>query len=126
MAKMSFDDDANWDGECLIFWATRGTERIRCWIGRKSINGLPGFTNSSSQEIGVRKQELSELLKPTASRMIAAGKYGPDLNIKTVEVYWEELATKQKGTSFRRCASPRTVVRAATSSKPSEVESSTQ
>jgi hypothetical protein len=92
MSAITFDDEVHWDGDDLTFWANRGTERIRCQIGRKSINGLPGFTNATSQEIGIRKVELAELIKPNASRMILAGKYNRDLIIKTVQVYWEERA----------------------------------
>ena len=86
MTAISFDDDAYWDGQHLIFWASRGNDRTRCRMGRSSINGLPGFTNASSQEIDMRKSELAELLKPFASRKISAGEYIPDLRIRTVEV----------------------------------------
>jgi hypothetical protein len=90
MPVIKFDADAHWDGDQLIFWASRDGERIRCLIGRRSINDLPGFTTASSQEIGARKLELVALIKPNAANMILAGKYSPDLKIKTVQVYWEE------------------------------------
>jgi hypothetical protein len=90
MTEIRFDGDARWDGDQLVFWATRGTERIRCLIGRRSINDLPGFTHATSQEINTRRQELVRLLKQNASNMIRDGKYDPDLTIKSVRVYWEE------------------------------------
>jgi hypothetical protein len=90
MPAIEFDADAHWDGDQLIFWANRDGERIRCLIGRRSINDLPGFTTASSQEINARKLELAALIKPNATNMISAGKYSPDLTIKTVQVYWEE------------------------------------
>jgi len=89
MSAITFDNEAHWDGEKVTFWANYGTDRIRCQIGRKSINGLPGFTNAASREIDMRMSELIDLIKPNAARMILAGKYKPDLAIKTVQVYWE-------------------------------------
>jgi hypothetical protein len=64
MSAITFDDEAAWNGDFLVFWARRGTAHIRCQARRRAINELPGFKEASSQTIGVKKREIVELLKP--------------------------------------------------------------
>jgi hypothetical protein len=64
MPAITFDDEAAWNGDFLVFWARRGAAHIRCQARRRAINELPGFKEASSQMIGVKRREIVELLKP--------------------------------------------------------------
>jgi len=89
---IEFDDEAHWDGGILFFWASRGKDRIRCVAGRETIAELPGFTHATSQEIGTRKAEIHEVLRPTAVWKIEAGHFSePDH--KTVTIYVSDVLT---------------------------------
>ena len=87
---ITFDDQVIWDGRVLSLRATRGAERIRCKAGREAIADLQGFAHASSSEIGARKDEAAELLKPSFVHKIATGGFdhGP---IKTVTVFQYDL-----------------------------------
>jgi hypothetical protein len=63
MLPITFDGEAAWNGDFLVFWARRGCAHIRCQARRRAINELPGFSEESSQTIGAKKQEIVELLK---------------------------------------------------------------
>jgi hypothetical protein len=87
---VAFDDQVTWDGGILQLRAIRGTERIRCRAGRETIAELSGFAHASSQEIGERKVEAAELLKPSIVHKIEIGGFdhGP---IRTVTVFRYDL-----------------------------------
>jgi len=40
MPAITFDDEAAWNGDFLVFWARRGTAHIRCQARRRAINEL--------------------------------------------------------------------------------------
>jgi hypothetical protein len=63
MQPITFEDEAAWNGDFLVFWAWRGSAHIRCQARRTAINELPGFKEASSQTIGAKKREIVELLK---------------------------------------------------------------
>jgi hypothetical protein len=85
-----FDDQVAWDGGLLHLRAVCGTERIRCRAGRETIAELAGFTHASSLEIGERKAQVAELLKPSIVHKIEIGGFdrGP---IKTVTIFRYDL-----------------------------------
>jgi hypothetical protein len=87
---IAFDDQISWDGGVLHLRAIRGTERIRCRAGRETIAELEGFTHASSLEIGERKVQAAELLKPSIVHKIEIGGFdhGP---IKTVTIFRYDL-----------------------------------
>ena len=87
---IAFDDQVTWDGGVLQLRAIRGTERIRCRAGRETIAELTGFAHASSQEIGERKVQAAELLKPSIVHKIEIGGFdhGP---IRTVTVFRYDL-----------------------------------
>lgn len=61
---VKFDDETEWTGGLIVFWARRDNERIRCVASREAIARLPGFAMAARKEIGARKTEIKELLKP--------------------------------------------------------------
>jgi hypothetical protein len=67
---------------------TRGSERIRCRAVRETIAELAGFPHASSPEIGERKGEAAELLRPSIVLAIGGFDYGP---IKTVRIFRYDL-----------------------------------
>ena len=87
---VTFDDQVAWDGGILHLRASRGTERIRCRAGRETIAELAGFADASSLEIGERKAQAAELLKPSIVHKIEIGGFdhGP---IKTVTIFRYDL-----------------------------------
>jgi hypothetical protein len=85
-----FDDQVAWDGGLLHLRAVCGTERIRCRAGRETIAELAGFTHASSQEIGERKAQVAELLKPSIVHKIEIGGFDHGL-IKTVTIFRYDL-----------------------------------
>jgi hypothetical protein len=87
---IAFDDQVAWDGGILHLRAIRGTERIRCRAGRETIAELAGFAHASSLEIGERKAEAAELLKPSIEHKIAIGGFDRGL-IKTVTIFRYDL-----------------------------------
>jgi hypothetical protein len=84
------DDQIAWDGSILHLRAKRGSERIRCRAGRETIAALPGFAQASSLEIGERRAEAAELLRPIIAHKIEIGGYdhGP---IKTISIFPYDL-----------------------------------
>jgi hypothetical protein len=85
-----FDDQVTWDGGILHLRAMRGTERIRCRAGRETIAELAGFAQASSLEIGERKAQAAELLKPSIVHKIEIGGFDHGL-IKTVTIFRYDL-----------------------------------
>jgi hypothetical protein len=85
-----FDDQVAWDGGNLHLRAMRGTERIRCRAGRETIAELAGFSHASSLEIGERKAQAAELLKPSMVHKIEIGGFDRGL-IKTVTIFRYDL-----------------------------------
>jgi hypothetical protein len=85
-----FDDQVAWDGGILHLRAICGTERIRCRAGRETIAALAGFTHASSLEIGERKAQAAELLKPSNVHKIEIGGFDHGL-IKTVTIFRYDL-----------------------------------
>jgi hypothetical protein len=85
-----FDDHVAWDGGILHLRALRGTERIRCRAGRETIAELAGFTHASSLEIGERRAQAAELLKPSIVHKIEIGGFDHGL-IKTVTIFRYDL-----------------------------------
>jgi hypothetical protein len=87
---VTFDDQVAWDGGILYLRARSGTERIRCRAGRETIADLIGFADASSLEIGERKAQAAELLKPSILHKIETGGFdhGP---IKTVTIFRYDL-----------------------------------
>ena len=85
-----FDDQVAWDGGLLHLRAVCGTERIRCRAGRETIAELAGFTHASSLEIGERKAQVAELLKPSIVHKIEIGGFDHGL-IKTVTIFRYDL-----------------------------------
>ena len=85
-----FDDQVAWDGGVLHLRAMSGSERIRCRVGRETIAELDGFAHASSLEIGERKAEAADLLKPSIVHKIEIGGFdhGP---IKTVTIFRYDL-----------------------------------
>jgi hypothetical protein len=88
--SISFDDRVGWDGSILYLWANQGTERIRCRTGRETIAELGGFRDASSQEIGARKSEVAELLKPSILHKIEIGGFDHG-TIRTVTIFRYDL-----------------------------------
>jgi hypothetical protein len=87
---VTFDDQITWDGGVLHLRAIRGSERIRCRVGRETIAELPGFTQASSLEIDERKAQAAELLKPSIVHKIEIGGFDHGL-IRTVTVFRYDL-----------------------------------
>jgi hypothetical protein len=87
---IAFDDQVTWDGGILHLRAIRGTERIRCRAGRETIAELAGFTHASSLEIGERKAQAAELLKPSIVHKIEIGGFDHGL-IRTVTIFRYDL-----------------------------------
>ena len=85
-----FDDQVAWDGSILHLRAICGTERIRCRAGRETIAELAGFTHVSSLEIGERKAQAAELLKPSIVHKIEVGGFDHGL-IKQVTIFRYDL-----------------------------------
>jgi hypothetical protein len=87
---VTFDDQVAWDGGILHLRARSGTEHIRCRAGRETIADLIGFADASSLEIGERKAQAAELLKPSILHKIETGGFdhGP---IKTVTIFRYDL-----------------------------------
>jgi hypothetical protein len=85
-----FDDQVVWDGGILHLRAIRGGERIRCRAGRETIAELAGFAHASSLEIGERKAQAAELLKPSIVHKIEIGGFDHGL-IKTVTLFRYDL-----------------------------------
>jgi hypothetical protein len=87
---VAFEDQVTWDGGILRLRAICGVERIRCRAGRETIAELAGFTHASSLEIGERKAQAAELLKPSIVHKIEIGGFdhGP---IKTVTIFRYDL-----------------------------------
>ena len=67
---------------------TRELARLRCH--RETIAELEGFTQASSLEIGERKAEAAELLKPSIVHKIEIGGFD-HLPIKTVTIFRYDL-----------------------------------
>jgi hypothetical protein len=59
-----FDDETQWSKGLLSFWARRDKRRIHCMAGLETIAKLPGFTHAKTREIGTRRTEVRDLLKP--------------------------------------------------------------
>jgi hypothetical protein len=87
---IAFDDHVAWDGGILHLRANRGSERIRCRAGRETIAELVGFADASSGEIGERKAQAAELLKPSILHKIEIGGFDPGL-IRTVTIFRYDL-----------------------------------
>jgi hypothetical protein len=87
---VAFDDQIMWDGGVLHLRAVYRTERIRCRAGRETIAELAGFTHASSVEIGERKAQAAELLKPSIVHKIEIGGFDRGL-IKTVTIFRYDL-----------------------------------
>jgi hypothetical protein len=87
---VAFDDQVTWDGAMLHLRATCGTERIRCRAGRETIAELAGFAHASSSQIGERKAQAAELLKPSIVHKIEIGGFDRGL-IKTVTIFRYDL-----------------------------------
>ena len=87
---VAFDDQITWDGGILHLRASHGNERIRCRAGRETIAELTGFADASSQEIGERKAQAAELLKPSIVHKIEIGGFDHGL-IKTVTIFRYDL-----------------------------------
>jgi len=85
-----FDDQVAWDGAILHLRALRGAERIRCRAGRETIAALAGFTHAESLEIGERKAEAAELLKPSIVHKIEIGGFDHGA-VKTVTIFQYDL-----------------------------------
>jgi hypothetical protein len=85
-----FDDQVAWDGGILHLRAICGNERIRCRAGRETIAELAEFAHASSQEIGERKAQAAELLKPSIVHKIEIGGFDHSL-IKTVTIFRYDL-----------------------------------
>jgi hypothetical protein len=83
MSAITFDDEAAWNGDFLVFWARRGRAHIRCQARRRAINELPGFKEASSQTIGVKKREIVELLKPYVLPEIQKNNFSRAVDIQT-------------------------------------------
>jgi hypothetical protein len=87
---VAFDDQVRWDGGMLHLRAICGTERIRCRAGRETIAELAGFADASSLQIGERKAQAAELLKPSIVHKIEIGGFDRGL-IKTVTIFRYDL-----------------------------------
>ena len=87
---VAFDDQVGWDGGMLHLRAICGTERIRCRAGRETIAKLAGFADASSLQIGERKAQAAELLKPSIVHKIEIGGFDRGL-IKTVTIFRYDL-----------------------------------
>jgi hypothetical protein len=90
VVAIAFDDQVTWDGGILQLRAIRGAERIRCRAGRETIAELTGFALASSLEIGERKAQAAELLKPSIVHKIEIGGFDHGL-IKAVTIFRYDL-----------------------------------
>jgi hypothetical protein len=76
---ITFDEATEWAGGLVLFWADRANERIRCAAGRDAIARLPGFAMATRREIGARKTEIKNLLKPYVLKKLDRNEF--DLSI---------------------------------------------
>jgi hypothetical protein len=89
-----FDDETQWSKGLLSFWAHRDRQRIHCLAGLETIAELPGFTHATRREIGSRKAELRDLLKPHFLRKIERNEFEEGL-IPTVTMFMRDLERLQ-------------------------------
>jgi hypothetical protein len=88
--NIHFDNDVGFEGAILIGWANVGPQRIRCVVGRETINELDHFKHATASEIRLRKREIFEELKPAFVRKIENRELDRS-TIPTVTVYWRDL-----------------------------------
>jgi hypothetical protein len=92
---ITFDDHIGWNGEFIVFWATKDDERIRCAAPRKLVNELPGFKDANKQTIGERRKQVRNLLAPHALEKIRLNDFAPSPRIKTVYLSPVDLGPKR-------------------------------
>jgi hypothetical protein len=85
-----FDDETQWSKGLLSFWAHRDRQRIQCMAGLETIAGLPGFAQAKTREIGTRRTEVRDLLKPHLSRKIERNEF-EESSIPTVTIFTRDL-----------------------------------
>jgi hypothetical protein len=85
-----FDDETQWSKGLLSFWAHRDRQRIHCIAGLETIAELPGFTHAKAREIGTRRTEVRDLLKPHLSRKIERNEF-EEGSIPTVTIFMRDL-----------------------------------
>jgi hypothetical protein len=85
-----FDDETQWSKGLLSFWAHRDRQRIQCMAGLETIAELPGFARAKTREIGTRRTEVRDLLKPHLSRKIERNEF-EESAIPTVTIFMRDL-----------------------------------
>jgi hypothetical protein len=85
-----FDDETQWSKGLLSFWAHRDRQRIHCIAGLETIAELPGFTHAKTREIGTRRTEVRDLLKPHLSRKIERNEF-EEGSIPTVTIFVRDM-----------------------------------
>jgi hypothetical protein len=85
-----FDNETQWSKGLLSFWARRDRRRIHCMADLETIAELPGFTHAKSREIGTRRTEVRDLLKPHLSRKIERNEF-EEGSIPTVTIFMRDL-----------------------------------
>lgn len=84
---IEFDEDVFWDGDNLLFWATKGRDRIRCEVSRKAVDELVAQNPQFSQNITDRNKQIAAHVRLYLAKKIEAGQVVVDGPITKVIFY---------------------------------------
>jgi hypothetical protein len=91
---VTFEDEAQWSKGLLTFWAYRNKKRIQCTAGLETIAEFAGFTHATKREIGSRKTEVQDLLKPHLRLKIERNDF-EESSIPTITIFVHDLGRVQ-------------------------------
>jgi hypothetical protein len=61
--SIQFENDVQFDGECITVWAVAEQHRIKCKIPRATIDSLPIFRDLVTREINRDRREIVDRLR---------------------------------------------------------------
>ena len=69
--SIQFDNDVQFDGECVIVWAVTEQRRIKCTIPRATVHSVPKFSDLITREINRDRREIVDRLRTILVAKIA-------------------------------------------------------
>jgi hypothetical protein len=83
---MQFENDVQWDGNCITVWVVTERGRIKCVIPRATVHSIPLFADAITREIDRDRMEIVDRLRS----MLIAKVAGAESD--TVELHPRDLS----------------------------------
>ena len=72
--SIQFENDVQFDGECITVWAVTEQHRIKCKIPRTTIDSIPIFRDLITREINRDRQQIVDRLRTLLVAKLARAK----------------------------------------------------